>query len=308
MNNRLKLLIEAFRSVKMAKLLYYAKFGKLYSDETYLRRVFPLHLGYELDLENPKTFNEKLQWLKLYDRKPDYVNMVDKVEAKKYVTSIIGEDYVVPTYAIYEKVSEIDLDALPDKFVLKTTHAGGSVGVVICRDKNHFDKENAIMNLRAALKRDHSILGREWVYSKIKHRIIAEEYLDPFPDTDLRDYKFFCFNGKVKCFKIDFGRFKEHRANYFDRDGNLISLGEITCPPDVSYHLEIPTNIKSMISIAEKLAGSHVFCRIDLYNIKERILFGEITLFPASGFGRFTDDIWDIQLGSWLDLPKAPNK
>lgn len=304
MNNKLKLIKEGLRSKTMAKLLYYAKFGRFYSDETYLRKVFPLRLGYELNLDNPQTFSEKLQWLKLYNRNPEYVKMVDKIEAKNYVSSIIGEKYVVPTYATYNSVDEIEFDALPDRFVLKTTHAGGSVGVVICHDKTHFDRDAAKKNLRIAMKRDHSKLGREWVYSQIKPRIIAEQLLEVRPDGvgDLPDYKFFCFDGEVKALFVGSERQTgDVKFDFFDADFNHLDF--IQGHPQLGRPIPKPARFEEMKALAGKLSEGLPHARIDLYDTGKSIYFGEITFFHFSGFTPFEPEEWDYIFGSWLTLP-----
>ena len=305
MNNKLQLLREGLRSKTMAKLLFYAKFGRFYSDRQYLERVFPLRLGYPLNLDNPRTFSEKLQWLKLYNRRPEYVKMVDKIEAKKYVASIIGEEYVVPTYATYNSVEEIDLDALPDRFVLKTTHAGGSVGVVICHDKANFDKKSALNNLRIAMKRDHSKLGREWVYSQIKPRIIAEELLEVRPDGigDIPDYKWYCFNGEPKYCQVIQDRSSNETIDFFDTEWNhqeFIGLNPVACPATVSPAK--PANLETQVHIARELSKDIPFSRIDLYETGGNTYFGEITLYPASGFGTFRPDQYNEILGAMINL------
>lgn len=306
MNNKLQLLREGLRSKTMAKLLYYAKFGSFYSDRKYLERVFPLRLGYPLNLDNPRTFSEKLQWLKLYNRNPEYVKMVDKIEAKKYVASIIGEEYIVPTYATYNSVEEIDFDALPERFVLKTTHVGGSVGVVICHDKSHFDKEAAKKNLRIAMKRDHSKLGREWVYSQIKPRIIAEQLLEVCPDGigDIPDYKWYCFNGEPKYCQVIQDRSSNETIDFFDTEWNhqeFVGLNPAAGPATVSPAK--PANLETQIHIARELSKDIPFSRIDLYESGGDTYFGEITLYPASGFGVFRPDQYNEILGTMINLP-----
>ena len=298
--------MEGLRSRKMAKLLYYAKFGRLYSDRKYLEKVFPLRLGYPLNLDNPRTFSEKLQWLKLYDRNPEYVKMVDKIEAKEYVASIIGDEYVVPTYATYNSVDEIDFDALPDRFVLKTTHAGGSVGVVVCRDKAHFDKEQALKNLSIAMKRDHSKLGREWVYSQIKPRILAEQLLEVRPDGvgDLPDYKWYCFNGEPRYCQVIQDRSTNETIDFFDTEWNhqdFVGLNPAAGPAAVMPSK--PANLETQIRIARELSKEIPFSRIDLYETGGITYFGEITLYPASGFGVFRPDQYNDILGAMLKLP-----
>ena len=306
MNNKLSLIFEGLRSKKMAKLLYYAKFGRFYSDRKYLEQVFPLRLGYPLNLDNPKTFSEKLQWLKLYDRKPEYVKMVDKIEAKKYVASIIGDEYVVPTIATYNSVEEIDFDALPDRFVLKTTHAGGSVGVVVCHDKNKLDKKAALNNLRTAMKRDHSKLGREWVYSQIKPRILAEQLIEvrPVGLGDVPDYKWYCFGGEPKFCQVIQDRSTEETIDFFDTEWNHQEfIGQNPVAENSEVLPKRPANLETQIRIARELSKDLPFSRIDLYETDENTYFGEITLYPASGFGQFRPDQYNELLGQMLKLP-----
>lgn len=258
-----------------------------------------------MDLESPKTFCEKLQWLKLYDRNPKYTTMVDKYEVKKYVAEIIGEEYIIPTLGVWDKPQDIDWNSLPNQFVLKTTHGGGGNGVIICKDKELLDKRAIIKQLESSLDKDLYNEFREWPYKNVPKRIIAEKYLAPEKSptpNDLPDYKFFCFHGKVKFFKVDFGRFVEHHANYYDTDGNLLPFGEKSFEPDPTYPIELPNNLRDMIALAEKLSKNEPFLRVDFYNINGKIFFGELTFYPASGFGSFTPNNWNLRIGNMLLL------
>lgn len=275
--------------------------GFLIPDRQYIQLRFRFNMGYWPDLKNPETFNEKINWLKLYDRKPVYTTMVDKYAVKDYVSKIIGEEYIIPTLGVWPTPEEIEWNKLPDKFVLKTTHGGGSCGVIVCMDKDTFDEGNAISKLSDSMKADIYSELREWPYKNVEKRIIAEQYLDS-KGKELNDYKFFCFNGKVRCFKVDFNRFVEHHANYYSRDCELLTLGEVVCTPQPEHHITFPDNIYEMFSIAEKISAGHPFLRVDLYNIEGKIYFGETTFFPAGGMGRFTEDVWDKTLGSWINL------
>ena len=275
----------------------------LFPDKLFLKLKFRLMMGEKLDLNCPKTFNQKLQWLKLYNRKPEYTTMVDKYAVKEYVANIIGEEYIIPTLGIWNSTDEIDWDALPNQFVLKTTHGGGGGGVVICKDKGTFDIEKAKQKLQISLKSDIYINFREWPYKNVPKRIIAEQYMTDESNVELKDYKFFCFNGKVRCFKVDFDRFIGHKANYYNRNAELLPFGEESCMPDFNRQFEKPINFNKMLSLAEKLANGVPFVRIDLYNINGRIYFGEITFFPAAGMGKFEPREWDVKLGNYLELP-----
>ena len=268
-------------------------------DEEYLKRIFKAKLGYSLNLESPRTFNEKIQWLKINDRKEVYSLMVDKYEAKKHVKAIIGEEYIIPTYGVWDSFESIDFDSLPDTFVLKTTHGCG--GVYICQDRKKFDREQARNTIMKTLNSNYFYYMREWPYKNVKPRIIAEKYISE-ANGDLKDYKFFCFNGKVKCFKIDFDRFVEHHANYYDPDGKLLPFGELDYPPIPGKKLYMPKELDSMISLAEKLSSGLRFLRVDFYYIEGKIYFGELTFSPAAGAGRFIPEEWDYKLGEWLQL------
>lgn len=283
-------------------------FGTWIPDALYLRIMFRLKMGYSLNLKKPKTFNEKLQWLKVYDYKPEYTKMVDKLAAKDYVASRIGEEYIIPTLGVWDRVEDIDWDSLPDQFVLKTTHGGGGGGVVVCSDKTHFDKAKAIKKLQTSMHSNAGKTYRERPYLNVPRKIIAEKFMAErtakvnIKNSDLPDYKFFCFNGKVKCFKIDFGRFVDHHANYYSPEGKLLPFGEKGLEPD-SNHIEIiPENLDKMIVIAEKLSDGFKFLRVDLYNVKGKIYFGELTFYPAAGMGAFVPEEWDEKLGGMLNL------
>lgn len=273
----------------------------IFPDKLYLELMFRLKMGYPLDLRNPQTFNEKLQWLKLYNRRPEYTQMVDKYAVKEYVAQIIGKEYIIPTTGVWDKFGQIDFSALPERFVLKTTHGGGGGGVAICNDKEHFDTAEAKRKLEKSLSVDIYRSLREWPYKNVKRRIIAEEYMQD-GSGELKDYKFFCFNGRVEFFKIDFDRFVDHHANYYDRNGKLLPFGEADLPPVPDKKLEIPHNIQEMIVLAEKLSAGIPFLRVDLYNIDEKIYFGELTFFPASGFGRISPEQYDRIIGKSLEL------
>lgn len=272
-------------------------------DMEYLRKMYKACMGTELDLENPITFNEKLQWLKLHDRKPIYTTMVDKYAAKEYVASIIGEEYIIPTLGVWDSFDDINITKLPDQFVLKCTHDSG--GLVICRDKSCFNIAEARKTINKSLNKNFYYYGREWPYKDVKPRIIAEKYMEDPITKELRDYKFFCFGGIAKCYKVDFDRFIGHRANYFTVEGDLMKLGEEICPPDFEKDIPKPANLIKMKELAEKLTAGYPFLRADFYDVDGQVYFGELTFFPASGLGKFIYDGNDEMLGSWLTLPKS---
>lgn len=297
-----KLLVNNKRGFASAVI---SKMGFLFSDEPYLKMLFGLKMGYKLNLKTPKTFSEKLQWLKLYYRKPEQTMMVDKYAVKNYVASIIGSQYVIPTLGVWNTPEEIEWDKLPNQFVLKTTHGGGSSGVVICRDKSSFNRKEAFQKLCRGMK--HNIYNnlREWPYKNVPHRVLAEKYIAPTNiKDDIPDYKFFCFDGKVNFYKIDFDRNIFHRANYYDCEGNLLPFGESSYPRDPKRKVEIPQNISKMIFLAEKLSAGFPFVRIDLYNVNGCIYFGEITFYPAGGMGQLEPKEWDEYIGNMINIEK----
>lgn len=275
-------------------------------DKPYLSLKYRCNMGHWIDWKNPRTFTGKLQWLKLYDRKVEYTKMVDKYAVKQYVSELIGSEHIIPTLGVWDRPEDINWDSLPNKFVLKTTHGGGGCGVVICKDKATFNKQEATKKLAKSLTVDIYASMREWPYKNVPRKVIAEKFIDAGEshtlESYLADYKFFCFNGRVEFFKVDFGRFVEHHANYYSPEGELLEFGEVGLEPDSNKCIQMPTNLTQMISIAENLSNSHPFIRVDLYNTNNIIYFGELTFFPASGFGKWTTDDADAIIGNYLRI------
>lgn len=271
-------------------------------DKMYLEMRYRQSFGKKLDLKNPKTFNEKMQWLKLYDRNPLYTSLVDKCAVKEYISAKFGQEFVIPTIREWDSVDDIDFSELPNAFVLKCNHDSGQL--VICKDKSGLDISQAKAQLKCALNNDYYLMGREWPYKGVPRKVFAEKYVYDATSGDLKDYKFFCFNGEVKFFKIDFGRFTNHHANYYDLEGNLLNFGEANYPPRKHEHVIIPSTIGKMVEMAEALCGGIPFVRVDFYDVNGKILFGELTFYPASGFGHFIPEIADEELGRILDLPR----
>lgn len=413
------------------------------SDKRYLKYMYSVRMNESLDIIHPETYNEKLQWLKLYYRLPIMPKLVDKYEVKKYVSKLLGPEFIIPTLGVWDKFDDIDFASLPNQFVLKCTHDSG--GIFICKDKSKLDYQKAEQKIEHSLSRNYYYYGREWPYKDLKPRIIAEDYMVDskkhnsqitsthingeipevisvckqrfkdtyiaddfshngwevfiididgrqdsqtisFPETfyelielsqklkkyfqishltiytfdrkrcfgtitlqstskieyltsnlcrkemnigewaafpsnggvlfsnrdlhlyvngfgdvtdagELKDYKFFCFNGKVKCFKVDYDRFTNHRANYYDTEGNLLPFGEVAYPPDPYKEIILPEEIHKMIEMAEVLAKGMPFVRVDFYNVDHRVYFGEIIFCPASGFGKIEPTEWDKELG-----------
>ncbi len=274
-------------------------------DEEYLKHMFKATMGYELNLDNPQTFNEKLQWLKLYDRKSIYTTMVDKYEVKNYVAKIIGEEYIIPTIGIWDSFEEIDFEKLPNEFVLKSTHDSG--GLVICRDKNEMDLDHTRKKIVKSLKRNYFYYGREWPYKHVKPRIIVEKYMEDSTDqmsksTILKDYKVYTFNGKAKICMINQDRGIYTKADYFDRNYKWLNF---TWGYDHSSNKPPrPKNYELMFELAERLAIGTIELRVDFYEVNGILYFGELTFFDGSGFDRMEPVEWDYTLGSWIKLPK----
>ena len=279
----------------------FRKLSRLIPDRIYLQIVYFKHFRRFINFNNPKTFNEKIQWLKLNYRNEEYTKLVDKYRVKQYITKLIGEEYVIPTLGVWNNVDDIDFKSLPEKFVLKCNNDSG--GIVICKNKKDFDEAKAKSFLKERLKNNGYWYGREWPYKNVKPCIIAEKYMEDSISKDIKDYKFFCFNGSMEFFDIDIDRFIEHRANYYDRNGNFLPFGKTYCPPDYTKKIEMPKNLDKMIELAETISHNTVLSRIDFYEIDGQVYFGEITFYPGSGFSPFTDEKWDYKLGDMIDLP-----
>lgn len=275
-------------------------------DKLYLQLLFRLKNGQSLNLTTPQNFTEKIQWLKLYDRRPEYTQMVDKLTVKDYVAKKIGNEYIIPTIGVWDKVSDIDFDTLPDQFVLKTTNGGGSGGVVICRDKKSLDINDAKAKLKTSLSHNIYRYLREWPYKGVEKKIIAEKFISIPGQKDLCDYKFYCFNGNVKFCQVIQNRSSHETIDFYDCMWNRQDFtGLITSDECNSNSLiPCPLNYEKMIEIAGILSKNIPFVRIDLYNVNGTIYFGEITFFPASGFGHFSPKKYDYILGQNIKLPE----
>lgn len=269
-------------------------------DKTWLKRMFRIRIGYNLDLENPKTFNEKIQWLKLYDHQPKYIDMVDKYIVKKYVGDLIGKQYVIPTLGVWDRFEDIEFDKLPNKFVLKCTHDSG--GIVICNDKSSFVRLEAKKKINRCLRRNFYWVGREWPYKYVSPKIIAEPYLHNDGEDELVDYKMMCFNGVVKCIFTCSERYSDSglKVTFFDEHWNLL-------PFERHYHrsevpIQKPSTFEQMKKMAERISSDIPFARVDFYEVNKNPLFGEITLYPGGGFEEFNPPGWDSEIGNWIHL------
>lgn len=290
-------------------LIFFAKMVKVLapyikSDSLYLKIRYFCKFKKRLDLNNPQTYSEKLQWLKIHDRKPLYTTMVDKIEAKKYVASIIGEEYIIPTIAEYDSVEDIEWEKLPNQFVLKCTHDSG--GIVVCKDKQTLDKNKAIKKLKACLKKTYYYENREWPYKDCKHRIICEQYMVDESGYELKDYKWFCFDGNVKALFIATDRGNPNEETKFDFfDENFCHLPIKNGHPNASKEINKPIGFNKMKEFASILSTGFPHLRVDFYDINGKIYFGELTFFHWSGLMPFQPEEWDVKFGSWLKLPKV---
>lgn len=265
----------------------------LLSDKTYLKLIFPIYTGYLLNLKHPTTFNQKLQWLKLYYRRPEMTQMVDKAEAKVYAKQYIDEKYIIKTLGVWDSFEEIDFNKLPNSFVLKTTHDQG--GVIIVKDKQSFDKAKARTKLNKHLKRKHFYLSREWPYKNVPPRIMAEELLSD--DSALLDYKFYCFHGEPKVMYISY----DYYMDIFDMDFKKLPI-ERRRYKNSHTDYTMPDNWELMIDLAKIISEDFPHIRVDFYNIKGKVYLGEMTFFQGGGLMPFYPQHWDTTFGSWIDL------
>ena len=272
-------------------------------DELYIKIKYKLSMGYWPDLKNPKTFNEKLQWLKLHDRNPLYTTLVDKYAVRQYVADKIGEEYLIPLVGgPWKNANEIDFDALPEQFVLKCNHDSG--GVIVCKDKSKLDVEAARAKLNKRLGLNYYYANREWPYKNVEPCIIAEKYLENH-GTDLSDYKWYCFDGEPKYLLITEDRNRggeQTKYNYFDMD--YTALPFYNSGPHSRNLPNKPDHFAQMKEAAGKLAEGFPHIRVDLYEVGDCVYFGELTLYDSSGMEKFDPPEWDETIGGWLTLPE----
>lgn len=272
-----------------------------YDDKKYLKKKYNSVMHKELNIDNPQTFNEKIQWLKLYDRNSEYVKLVDKYEVKKYVADIIGDEYIIPTLGVYNKFKDIDFDKLPNSFVIKCTHDSG--GIAICKDKNIFDTTFAKNKINKSLKRNYYYSGREWPYKNVKPRILVEKYMKDNFSQELIDYKVLCFNGIPKIIFTCTDRYTDGlKVTWFDLNWNKLPFERHY--PASNKIIKKPKNLEKMIDFSKKLSKNIPFVRMDWYEINGKLYFGEYTFYPGSGMEEFTPEEWDYKLGELINLPQ----
>lgn len=294
-NDRRKFLYVFFCKLNERGLLHWL------SDKSFLRLNYWLIFGRKINLDAPQSFSEKLQWLKLYDRRPEYVTMVDKIAVKEFVAKRIGPEYIIPTLGVWDRPDDIDWETLPDQFVLKWNHDSGSI--VICKDKHTFNKEEAIKKLRYGEKVNGFWYGREWPYKNVKPQILAEKYMED-ESGELKDYKWFCFDGNAKCLFIASDRQKKNVDTKFDfYDTNFVHLPFTNGHPNSNEEIVKPKSFGQMKELAEQLSLGYPHVRVDFYDINGHLYFGEFTFYHWSGLMPFEPEEWDYTFGSWLNLP-----
>ena len=282
----------------------FMRIGAWLPDKQYLQILYLLRIGKVLHLNNPKTYNEKMQWLKLYNRKPEYTMMADKFAVKDYVSKIIGEEYIIKTFGVWERPEDIDWDMLPQQFVLKTTHGSGADGVIICKDKKTFNRIAAVRRLRKAMKKDVYRKFREWPYKNVRKRIIAEQFITGDEGKDLADYKLFCFDGVPRIVLICDNRFTKtgltldcYTIEWEHLDMQWAGYDNFGVQPR-------PEKLDEMLSLARKLSKGHAHIRCDFYVTGEHIYFGELTFFTTGGFTKILPKHYDELWGDYISLPK----
>lgn len=291
------------RSYRFSKTMELGLYDHL-PDKEFLEKAYFSLMGRQLDLTAPTAYTEKLQWLKLYDRREIYTTMVDKAQSKSYITSILGtNEYSIETLGVWDKFDDIDFNALPNQFVLKCTHDSG--GIVICKDKTSLDMIKAKRTIENGLKHSFYLRTREPQYKNVIPRIIGEPYIEDSSTKELRDYKFFCFDGKARCLFVATDRQKIGEPTKFDFfDLNYDHLDIINGHPNAKVPPERPFNFELMIDLAEKISKGFPHIRVDFYEVNKRAYIGELTLHHFSGFEPFVPDKWDYVFGEWLTLPK----
>lgn len=303
-NSQIKKIIRLITDNRFRKRIIIELGGfKNMSDIDFLKMAYSAYFGEELNLENPRRFNEKIQWLKLYDRNPDYTLMVDKFLVRDYVAQLIGEEYLIPLLGVWESVKDIKFDELPNRFVLKCNHNSGS-GMYICKNKKNININSVRRELNRGLKEDYYLLGREWPYKNVVRKVVCEQFMENEDGSELADYKIHCFNGVPKFILVCRDRFSETglTEDFFDTDWKHLDIAREHSPNSKKSILK-PQNLNKMLELARKLSTNIPFLRTDFYEINGKIYFGELTFFPASGFAKFVPDIWDYKIGEYLILP-----
>ncbi len=299
-------------SEKLTKVLKYPKklldllgtrgcFHKM-PDKAYLQRQYYARMGKALNIDKPKAFSEKLQWLKINDRNPEYTQMVDKYKVRQHIAEKLGKDYLIPLLGVWENFDHVDFDGLPNQFVLKSTHDSG--GVLICQNKSEFERGRAKRIFDKRLKNNYYWPTREWVYKSIAPRIIAEQYMVDETGAELKDYKLFNFNGEPRLIQVDFNRFTGHKRNLYTTSWEPIDV-RFMYPSDPNAPIVKPLLLDKMLDCARTLSKGIPFVRSDFYSIHDRLYFGELTFYPEAGYTTFSPEVYDDEIGNWLALPPS---
>jgi len=274
---------------------------KFVPDKICIKMQFEAAIGQKLDLKNPKTFNEKIQWLKLHGDLQKYANLADKYEVRKFVSNSIGEEYLIPLLGVWNKFEDIDFSKLPEQFVLKCNHDSNSV--VICKDKTTFNIKKSREKLNKCLKRKFYYAFREYQYKNIKPKLIGEKYMVDESENELKDYKIYCFNGNPKIIQVIYDRCTDSKANLYDIEWNYIPVVK-TYPTNPNRMINKPSKLDEILHLAKMLSKNCLFVRVDFYSVNDKIYFGELTFTPAAGLGKFEPKEFDFEMGSWIELPK----
>lgn len=272
---------------------------KLIPDRIYLKIMYKFVTGKKLNLDKPKSYNEKLQWLKLNDRQELYTQMVDKLEVRKFIAERVGEQYLVPLIGVWDSPDDIDFSTLPNQFVLKCTH--DCDGVVICNNKNEFDIKKAKKKLSKALNRNFYYQGREWPYKNVKPRIICEKYLEDKDGGQLTDYKIFNFHGKPKLIQVDYDRYLGHKRQLFSPTWERLNVS-FHFPSDTNKIMEKPVVLKQIIALAKILSEGFIHLRTDFFIVDSKIYIGEMTFYHGTGMGKWSPESFDEEMGEWINL------
>lgn len=298
--------IKKFLFNSQARFTYMNSLGcyKNISDEEFLKKAYKINLGQELNLSNPKSFNEKIQWLKLYNRRPEYTMMVDKYKVRQYISDNFGEQYLIPLLGVWNDPDEIDFASLPNQFVLKCNHNSG-LGMCICKDKSKLDIEKVKKELCEGLEQDYYQIWREWPYKNVPRKVICEKYLIDESRTGLVDYKIHNFDGNPKMILVCSDRFSEKGLceDFYDTNWKKLDLRRPNCNVSDTA-LPRPEQLEKMLELSKEIAKGHPFMRTDFYQVNGKIYFGEITLYPASGLSKYSPEKWDEKLGEWISLPE----
>lgn len=294
-------IISVFKKPRLAILFVASRLSRyIKSDALYYQLQYYSFTGKWLNIEHPKTYVEKMQWLKVHDRNPLYTTMVDKYAAKEYVANIIGTEYIIPTLGVWNTPEQIEWEKLPDQFVLKATHGGGALDVVICKDKSNFDKAAACRKLSRSLRSDFWRM-REYQYKDVPRRIIAEQYLEE-ENGSLTDYKVMCFNGEAKMIQVHRNRFTHQTQDLYGTDWKKINIWQRGYP-NSDTEAPKPTNLDKMLELSRIMSKGLAQIRIDWYDVNGHLYFGELTLTDGGGFSDWATEEWDAKVASWIKLP-----